>query len=416
MINRLARAIVLAFMRRIHPGRLTIIEGQRRIELGEPNDIAATMTIVAPQAWRAFLRGSYGLATSYVDGEWEGDNLVALTRIAARNVVGIDRLRARLAPVRHPVQRLARRVHAPTIRRSRRQIAAHYDLGNDLFALFLDQTLSYSAGIFESPETTMYEASIAKLDAVCRRLDLGPDDHVLEIGTGWGGFAIHAASRYGARVTTTTISQRQYELARERVREAGLEDRITLLLKDYRELEGSYDKLVSIEMIEAVGWQYFETYFRCCSELLKPEGAMLLQAITIADSAYEVEKGGRSFVNTLIFPGGCLPSIAVIDRCLRTDTDMVRVRHDDMTQNYVRTLQCWLERFENATAELAGRGYDERFRRLWKLYLSYSEGGFAERRIRVGQFLLAKPGFRPGARPARISEPAHAFAAGARPD
>jgi cyclopropane-fatty-acyl-phospholipid synthase len=413
VIDRIARAIVLAFMRRIHEGRLNIVEGQQRIELGDADEIAATMTILAPRAWRAFMRGSYGLATSYVDGDWECDDLVAVTRIAARNVVGLDRLRARLAPVRHPVQRLARRVHAPTIRRSRRQIA---DLGNDLFALFLDETLSYSSGIFKSPETTLYEASIAKLDAVCRRLDLGPEDHVLEIGTGWGGFAIHAASRYGARVTTTTISQRQYELACERVREAGLEDRITLLLKDYRVLEGSYDKLVSIEMIEAVGWQYFETYFRCCSRLLKRDGAMLLQAITIADSAYEVEKGGRSFVNTLIFPGGCLPSIAVIDRCLRTDTDMVRVRHDDMTESYVRTLACWLERFGRATSELAKRGYDERFRRLWKLYLCYSEGGFAERRIRAGQFLLAKPGFRAGARPAPISEPARAFAAAAPQD
>jgi cyclopropane-fatty-acyl-phospholipid synthase len=416
MIDRAARAIVLAFMRRIHDGRLTILEGRQRIELGEPNEVTATMRILNPRAWRAFLRGSYGLATSYVDGDWESDDLVALTRIAARNVVGLDRLRARLAPVRHPVQRLARRVHAPTIRRSRRQIAAHYDLGNDLFALFLDETLSYSSGIFTSPETSLYEASIAKLDAVCRKLDLGPDDHVLEIGTGWGGFAIHAAGRYGARVTTTTISQRQYELARERVREADLEDRITLLLKDYRELEGRYDKLVSIEMIEAVGWQFFETYFRCCSRLLKPDGAMLLQAITIADSAYEVEKGGRSFVNTLIFPGGCLPSVAVIDRCLRTDTDMVRVRHDDLTDSYVRTVACWLERFEHATPELARRGYDDRFRRLWRLYLSYSEGGFAERRIRVGQFLLVKPGFRPGLRRNRVSAPVRAFAAGAQQD
>jgi cyclopropane-fatty-acyl-phospholipid synthase len=282
-------------------------------------------------------------------------------------------------------------LHAPTRGRSRRQIAAHYDLGNDLFALLLDETMSYSCAFFESPGTGLQEASTAKLDRVCRKLDLRPEEHLLEIGTGWGALAVHAACRYGCRVTTTTISAEQHALASERVAAARLADRITLLHEDYRDLRGRYDKLVSIEMIEAVGWQFFDTYFRRCSELLQPGGRMLLQAITIDDGAYEVEKGARSFVNSLIFPGGCLPSVAVIDDCLRRVTDLRLLGYEEMTAHYVRTLQCWRERFAAGAGRLEQLGYDERFRRLWELYLCYSEGGFAERRIRVGQHLLAKP-------------------------
>jgi cyclopropane-fatty-acyl-phospholipid synthase len=290
-------------------------------------------------------------------------------------------------------------MHAPTIRRSRRQIAAHYDLGNDLFATFLDETMMYSAAYFPTPEATLTEASVAKLDRVCRKLKLSPGDHLLEIGTGWGGLAMHAASRYGARVTTTTISREQYDLAVERVREAGLEDRVTVLLEDYRNLTGSYDKLVSIEMIEAVGWRFFDTYFRRCSQLLKGGGAMLLQAITIDDSAYEVEKEGRSFMKDLIFPGGCLPSLEVIERCVTRTGALRTVDVEDITPHYVRTLRCWRERFEAATTRLDELGYDDRFRRLWRLYLCYSEAGFAERRIQDVHVLITKPP-RPNPRPA----------------
>jgi cyclopropane-fatty-acyl-phospholipid synthase len=323
---------------------------------------------------------------------WECDNLVVLTRIAARNVAALDRLRARLAPIRLPIQRITRRVHAPTIRRSRRQIAAHYDLGNELFATFLDETMMYSSAYFPSPEATLLEASVAKLDRVCRKLDLGPEDHLLEIGTGWGGLAVHAAGRYGSRVTTTTISREQYDLAVARVREAGLEHLVTVLLEDYRNLTGCYDKLVSIEMIEAVGWRYFDTYFRRCAQLLNANGAMLLQAITIEHSAYEVEKDGRSFMKDLIFPGGCLPSLEVISRCVARTGALSTVDVEDFTPHYVRTLRCWRERFETATARLEELGYDGRFRRLWRLYLGYSEGGFAERRIQVVHVLIGKHG------------------------
>ena len=427
MTSRVARAIVLGTLRNLHGGELRIVEPGRQTVLGTPSSLATTVTIRDPRAWSAFLRGSFGLAASYRDGWWDCDDVVALTRIAARNVHGLDRLRARIAPVWHPVQRTARRVHAPTIGRSRRQIAAHYDLGNDLFALFLDETMSYSAGFFEAPSSTLHEASVAKLDRVCRKLDLGSADHLLEIGSGWGALAVHAAGNYGCRVTTTTISTEQHALATERVRAAGLEHRVTVLLQDYRELGGTYDKLVSIEMIEAVGWQFFDAYFRRCSELLEPHGAMLLQAITIDDRAYEVEKGGRSFSNTLIFPGGCLPSLEVIDGCVARETDMRPVEIEDMTPHYVHTLAAWRTRFAAASECLEELGYDERFRRLWNFYLSYSQGGFAERRIQVAQHLLAKPRFsvrlraagtEPGRRPEAgraTAEPGRAFAAGAQP-
>ncbi len=422
-----ARAIVLGTLRNLHGGEVRVVESGRQTVLGSPSSLVTTVTIRDPRAWSAFLRGSFGLAASYRDGWWDCEDLVALIRIAARNVHRLDRLRSWIAPAWHPVQRTARRVHAPTIGRSRRQIAAHYDLGNDLFALFLDETMSYSAGFFETPTSTLHDASVAKLDRVCRKLDLGPDDHLLEIGSGWGGLAVHAAARYGCRVTTTTISKEQHALAAERVRVAGLEQRVTVLLQDYRELGGRYDKLVSIEMIEAVGWQFFDAYFRRCSELLEPHGAMLLQAITIDDRAYEVEKGGRSFSNTLIFPGGCLPSLAVIDGCVARETDMRPVDIEDMTPHYVQTLAAWRRRFAAASERLEELGYDEHFRRLWNFYLSYSQGGFAERRIEVAQHLLAKPRFSVRLRAARdepvrrpdvgsaTDEPDRAFAAGAQP-
>jgi cyclopropane-fatty-acyl-phospholipid synthase len=379
-------------LHQLRGGQLTVVEPDgRTLRFGEPSSLATTVTIRDPRAWREWLRGSYGMAGSYADGMWECEDLVVLTRIAARNVAALDRLRARLAPIRLPIQRVTRRVHAPTIRRSRRQIAAHYDLGNDLFATFLDETMMYSAAYFPSPETTLLEASVAKLDRVCRKLELRPDDHLLEIGTGWGGLAIHAAGTYGCRVTTTTISREQYDLALERVRRAGLQDRITVLLEDYRNLTGSYDKLVSIEMIEAVGWRYFDTYFRRCAQLLKANGAMLLQAITIDHSAYEVEKEGRSFMKDMIFPGGCLPSLEVIDRCVARTGVLRTVEVEDITPHYVRTLRCWRERFEAATAQLEKLGYDGRFRRLWSMYLAYSEGGFAERRIQDVHVLIWKP-------------------------
>jgi cyclopropane-fatty-acyl-phospholipid synthase len=238
---------------------------------------------------------------------------------------------------------------------------------------------------------TLEEASVAKLERVCERLDLGPEDRVLEIGTGWGGFAVHAAATRGCRVTTTTISREQHDYAVARVRQAGLQDRVTVLMRDYRDLRGRFDKLVSIEMIEAVGWQQIGRFFARCSDLLTPHGAMLLQAITIDDRAYEVEKASKSFIREYIFPGGCLPSLEVITRNVARRTDLQTVALEDITPSYVETLRRWRHNFAAHAQELAQLGYDERFQRIWTLYLAYCEGGFAERRICDVQLLLAKP-------------------------
>jgi cyclopropane-fatty-acyl-phospholipid synthase len=252
----------------------------------------------------------------------------------------------------------------------------------------------YSSAVFDRPHMTLEEASVAKLDMICDKLAIGPEDHVLEIGTGWGGFALHAASTRGCRVTTTTLSKEQREFALARVREAGLEDRVTVLLNDYRELTGSFDKLVSIEMIEAVGWKDFGTYFEKCASLLSPDGVMVLQAITIDDRLYDVEKAQRSFMNSLIFPNGCLPSVEVIARNVARRSDFRMVDLEDITPHYAETLRRWRANVDAHAERILTLGYDERFLRLWRLYLSFCEAGFTERRIGNVQIVLAKPRWR----------------------
>ena len=399
--------MVLGLLARTRGGRLEIVEGQERHRFGEPvpeRPLQVRVEVRSPRFYRRLLNGSVGLCESYMDGLWECEDLVALTRIAALNVQALDTLRRALAPVLIPLQRWGRWLARNTPGRSRSRIAAHYDLGNELFSLFLDPTMMYSCAVFDSPAATLAQASLAKLELVCEKLDLGPEDHLLEIGTGWGGLAVYAARHRGCRVTTTTISREQHDYARERVREAGLEDRVTVLLEDYRELTGRYDKLVSIEMIEAVGWQYFPAFFRRCSELVAEDGIMLLQAIVIDDRAYQVEKAGKSFINTYIFPGGCLPSLEIIARSVARVTDFRQVHLEDITAHYATTLERWRERFVEESARLSELGYDERFRRLWELYLSYCEGGFRERRIQDVQLLLAKPGYRARQSPAPAAQ------------
>jgi len=365
------------------------------VRLGRATGDAPLHTVLEVRSfalYRRLLRGSAGLAESYMDGMWTSPDLVALVRLGARNGEAMDRPRRALRPLIGPARAIGRARN--TIARSRKQISAHYDLGNDLFALFLDERMMYSSAIFPRPEATLEEASLHKLDVVCDKLELRPSDHLLEIGTGWGALAEHAASRYGCRVTTTTISREQHDLAVARVREAGLEGRVDVVLRDYRELRGTYDKLVSIEMIEAVGWKDFGTFFARCSDLLAHDGLMLLQAITTSDRAYDVEKGNRSFMATHVFPGGCLPSSKVIAGCVARHTDMRTLAAQDISAHYAETLRHWSERFAARRDELAALGYDERFARLWELYLAYCEAGFRERRIRDVQVLLAKPAWR----------------------
>jgi cyclopropane-fatty-acyl-phospholipid synthase len=373
-------------------GRLQLVEpGGERLSFGEGGDLEATIEVHSPAFYRAMLGGSAGLGEAYRDGVWDTDNQVALARIACRNMAPLDRLRRRFHPLLAPLQRTLWRVPRNSKRASRRHISAHYDLGNDLFALFLDESMMYSSAVFPNPEATLAEAQETRLERVCQALDLGPDDHMLEIGTGWGAMAVHAASRYGCRVTTTTISAEQREGALRRIADAGVGDRVSVVLEDYRELRGRYTKLVSLEMIEAVGWQYFDLFFRRCAELLEPDGLFFLQAIVIDDRLYEVERAAQSFANKLIFPGGCLPSVEVIQRSVARETDMSTVWLDEISAHYARTLELWRERF-TANADLAAElGYDEPFRRLWTLWLAISEAGFRERRIRDVQMLFAKP-------------------------
>ncbi len=384
------RTTAALLLRQIRVGSLTIVERDRRWRFGTGAP-AATIEVRDERFWQMLMRGSRGLAESYARHWWDSPDLVAVIRLAARNAVLIDRVRSVTAPLWTPHQWIRARRQRNTKQRSRRYIAAHYDLGNELFERMLDPTMMYSCALFERPGMTLQEASVAKLERVCERLALTPEDHVVEIGSGWGGFAVHAAATRGCRVTTTTISSEQHDYTLDRVRRAGLADRVTVLKRDYRDLRGRFDKLVSIEMIEAVGWQHIGRFFHRCSDLLTPHGAMLLQAITIDDRAYEVEKASRSFIKEYIFPGGCLPSMEIIMRQVARRTDLQAVGLEDMTPSYVETLRRWRQNFTSAAGELAELGYDNRFRRIWTLYLAYCEGGFAERRICDVQLLLAKP-------------------------
>lgn len=395
MSERLARAVIELLLRRIRAGSLVVVEGERRRTYGSGTPVA-TVVIRSRRAWTMLLRGSLGMADAYAQGLWDTPDLVALIRAGARNGALMDRVRRRLWPLVRPVQ-LARALRRPSSRsRRRRDIAAHYDLGNQLFKRMLDQSMTYSCAVFDDPDASLEQAQRHKLELVCQKLELGPRDRVLEIGTGWGSFALHAASTRGCHVTTTTISRQQHEYARELVHETGLDDRITVLARDYRDLSGRYDKLVSIEMIEAVGWRHTGEFLGACSRLLEPDGAMLLQAITIDDRAYEVEKASRSFIKERIFPGGSLPSLAAMARDLARHTDLQLSHLHDLTANYVMTLRRWRERFLAHARELAALGYDETFQRLWTLYLAYCEAGFAERRICDVQLVLTKPACRLG--------------------
>jgi cyclopropane-fatty-acyl-phospholipid synthase len=326
-----------------------------------------------------------------MDGHWTADDLTTLVRIVARNqdlFYGLDGGAARLVRIG------LRGLHA--LRRntrtgSRRNIAAHYDLGNDFFSLFLDPSWTYSCAIFENAEASLEEASIAKYDRACKKLELVADDHVLEIGGGWGGFALHAAERYGCRVTTITLSREQHVLASERVARAGLADRVDVRLEDYREARGTYDKLVSIEMIEAVGHRYFDQFFRICSERLRPSGLMLLQAILTPDQGYAQSVRNVDFIKRYIFPGGQLPSLVAITGSVRRETDLRLIHLEDLTAHYARTLASWRERMLKNLDRIRDLGLPESFLRMWEFYLCYCEGGFAERANSVAQILFEKP-------------------------
>jgi cyclopropane-fatty-acyl-phospholipid synthase len=294
-----------------------------------------------------------------------------------------------------PIQKLFHWFNRNTRNGSKRNISAHYDLGNEFYGLWLDERMMYSSAVFERPDMSLDAAAVAKLDRICRKLRLSPQDHLLEIGTGWGGFAIHAARHYGCRVTTTTISEQQFDYAKAAIVQAGLQDRITLLRSDYRDLDGQFDKLVSIEMVEAVGHEYHDTYFQKCCDLLKPDGQMLLQAITIADQYYEQAKKSVDFIKRYIFPGGCLTSLTAMSETMTRVTDMRVIDVEDIGPHYAETLRRWHDRFFDRIDRVREMGFSEEFIRMWQYYLCYCEGGFIERSIGNVQMLMMRPDARP---------------------
>ena len=396
--NELARHFLLRVLSRIRIGSLTIDDGVDTHHFGTPGvpgEPQAEIVVHNRAAYGKVLTGgTIASGEAYIDGDWSSPDLTQVTRLFSANKEAMESMRSSQHWYTKLALRMAHALKRNTHEGSRRNISAHYDLGNDFFRLFLDPTMMYSSALFATARTPLEEAAVAKLDEICRQLELRPGDHLLEIGTGWGGMAIHAASHYGCRVTTTTISREQYEHARERVRELGLEDRITVLCEDYRALTGQYDKLVSVEMIEAVGHDFYRSYFDCCSRLLRPEGRMVIQAITIADQRYEQARRSVDYIKRYIFPGGCLPSLEVISRHVAADTDMQIVHLRDITPDYALTLAHWRRRFMDRLDDVRAQGFDERFIRMWEFYLSYCEGGFRERIISTVQLAFAKPRYR----------------------
>jgi len=393
-LNGIARKLVLAQLAQLREGRLIVCEGKDRLELGEehPDHSPVRLEIQNPSAWRDILTGgSIGAAEAYVAGDWNSPDLTALLQLFARNVDRLNAFEDRFSWVSKPALKLLHRLNRNSRTGSRKNISAHYDLGNSLFETFLDPEMMYSSAIYPRADSTLEEAAVHKLDVICRKLALGPGDRVLEIGTGWGGFAIHAARHYGCHVTTTTISAEQLTHARQRVTEQGLDDRIELLFEDYRNLEGQYDKLVSIEMIEAVGPQYLPGYFGKISSLLKPEGLALIQAITLPEQRYRRALRNVDFIQRFIFPGSFIPSFGVMLEAVRRETDLVLTHAEDIGFHYARTLRDWRTRFIASRERLEAMGYDLRFQRLWEFYFAYCEAGFAERAIGDNQLLLAKP-------------------------
>ena len=398
-LEALARRVVRARLESLQHGQIVVSEdGEQKSYGAATGDLPLTvhLTVRDPRFYSdVAFGGAVGAGESYIHGNWSCDDLTGLVRILVRNRGVLLDMDSGTAWLTRPLQKVFHWLNRNTRSGSRRNIAAHYDLGNDFYALWLDRRMMYSSAIFEHADASLEAASVAKLDRICRKLNLSPGDHVLEIGTGWGGFAIYAAENYGCRVTTTTISQQQHDYARDAIARAGLQDRVTLLQSDYRDLEGQYDKLVSIEMIEAVGHEFHDTYFGKCCELLKKDGLMLLQAITIADQHYERATKTVDFIKRYIFPGGCLTSVTAMADTLTRVTDMRIVDLEDIGPHYATTLRHWHDRFFASLEDVREMGFSEEFIRMWQYYLCYCEGAFLERAIGNVQMLMMRPDARP---------------------
>jgi cyclopropane-fatty-acyl-phospholipid synthase len=391
----IGRKLLLKQLAQFTRGELRVIEGGREHRFGARSadfDVGCTLYVDHPQLFAdAAFGGTVGAGEAYIRGLWRCDDLTALVRIFVANREQMDAMDSGWALFSRPLHKLFHYANRNSKHGSARNIAAHYDLGNALYEIMLDETMAYSCGIYTHTDATLHDAQIAKFEAICRKLALTPDDHLMEIGTGWGGLAIHAAEKYGCRVTTTTISKEQHDYAVARIASRGLSDRVTVLLQDYRDLRGQFDKLVSIEMIEAVGAKYLDTYFAKCSSLLKPNGSMLLQAITIQDQFYRQALKTVDYIQRFIFPGSFIPSVEAIAASLTRVTDMKVFHLEDIGPHYATTLKAWRERFFANLAAVRNLGYPDSFVRLWEYYLCYCEGGFAERQLGDVQVLLTKP-------------------------
>jgi cyclopropane-fatty-acyl-phospholipid synthase len=396
LLARLGRRLMLGRLAEFTRGELRVVEadgaeftfGRRQ----SGHDIGCTLYIEHPQTWAdAAFGGTVGAGEAYIRGLWRSDDLTALVRIFVANRDVMNRMDSRWSFVSRPLLKLFHWANRNSRNGSARNIAAHYDLGNPLYELMLDETMAYSCAIFPRPDASLVVAQTAKFEAACRKLDLRPTDHVLEIGTGWGGFAIHAVERYGCRVTTTTISAAQRDYALEKIAERNLSDRITVLLQDYRDLEGQFDKLVSIEMVEAVGARYLDGFFATCSRLVKPDGAMFLQAITLQDQFYRQALNSVDYIQRYVFPGSFIPSVTALMESMTRATDLKLYHLEDIGPHYARTLRTWRERFFRNLRKVRELGYPDSFVRLWEYYLCYCEGGFLERQLGTVQMLLIKP-------------------------
>ena len=395
----LARSLMLKVLAKLQVGSLTFREHGETLVFGNPDDDAgphAEVHVHDDDLYRRILTGgSIAAGETYIEGLWSSPDLTAVTQAFSANMAMLEAMSERQNLFARLALKLGHWARRNTSARSRENIAAHYDLGNDFFSLFLDPSMMYSSAVFPSPASDLATASQHKLYLICEDLELTEDDHLVEIGTGWGGMAIYAAEHYGCRVTTTTISREQFDYATNAVARRGLQDRVTVLFDDYRDLKGQFDKLVSIEMIEAVGHQFYDTYFNTLSRLLKPHGKAVIQAITMTEQRYEQARDSVDFIKRYIFPGGCLPSLTVISDALARVTDMQMSNLRDITRDYADTLQVWHEGFLEKLDQVRDMGFDDRFIRMWRYYLSYCEGGFRERIIGTYQISMTKPGYRP---------------------
>ena len=388
----LSRRIVLAAGQRASSAAIELTEGGETFRLGRGEPMAR-VAVHDRRAYGALLRsGSVGLGTSYVAGWWDTDDLTALVRALSRDSRPLRERLDRLGRAWGAMLDVPARLAAPGRDDDKRNIAEHYDLSNDFFTLMLDETMTYSCAVFERPGVTLAEAQLTKVDRLCTKLELAPTDHLVEIGSGWGGLAVHAATRYGCRVTTTTISDAQRSYVEKRVAAAGLADRVTVLGLNWRDLTGRFDKLVSVEMVEAVDWRWHDQFLAKCADLLADDGLAAIQAIVIDDRSFERAKRHRDFVRRMVFPGGCLPSVASLTANLARATDLRIVDLEDIGRHYAETLRRWADNLAGRTDAVATLGVGQEFRRLWDLYLAYCEASFLERHISDVQLVLAKPG------------------------